>query len=30
MKGFISRRRVAWELRVFSGTDPVTNEERYA
>jgi hypothetical protein len=30
MKGFIRRRGDAWELRVFLGTDPVTNKMRYA
>jgi hypothetical protein len=30
MKGFIRRRGDAWELRVFLGTDPVTNKKRYA
>ena len=30
MKGFIRRRRAAWELRVSLGTDPVTNKQRYA
>ena len=30
MKGFIRPRGDAWELRVFLGTDPVTNKKRYA
>jgi len=30
MKGFIRRRGDAWELRVYLGTDPVTNKQRYA
>jgi len=29
-KGFIRPRGDAWELRVFLGTDPVTNKKRYA
>lgn len=29
MKGFIRRRGDAWELRVYLGTDPVTNKQRY-
>ena len=30
MKGFIRRRGDAWELRVYFGTDPVMNKQRYA
>ena len=30
MKGLIRRRGDAWELRVYLGTDPVTNKQRYA
>ena len=30
MKGFIRRRGDAWELRVYLGTDLVTNKQRYA
>ncbi len=30
MKGFIRTRGDAWDLRVFLGTDSVTNKKRYA
>ena len=30
MKGFIRRRGDPWELRVYLGTDRVTNKQRYA
>ena len=30
MKAFIRRRGDAWELRVYLGTDPVMNKQRYA
>jgi hypothetical protein len=30
MKGFMRQRGASWELRVYTGRDPVTGKKRYA